>query len=148
LFSRTTAQGLSMHSRLRYPGLEDCAGTTHFTTLVNDLFDALNAKLPVRGVNEGPEEITTITEFPELVNITEQNNRTRGTCVFPSQVTTESLRVTLASARDLITDLLDSGAEYVLTGKLNQDPLVRFFGMIRSFGGDEDHATIISFSHI
>uniref|UniRef100_A0A6B0UJB5 Putative secreted protein n=1 Tax=Ixodes ricinus TaxID=34613 RepID=A0A6B0UJB5_IXORI len=26
--------------------------------------------------------------------------------------------------------------------------LQRFFGMIRSFGGDEDHPTIISFSHI
>ncbi|KAM7302656.1 hypothetical protein ISCGN_018164 [Ixodes scapularis] len=148
LFSRTTALGLSMHSRLKYPGLEDCAGTTYFTALVNDLFDALNAKLPVRGVKEGSEKITTITEFLELVNITEQNNRTRGTSMFASQVTMESLRVTLASARDLITDLLGSGAEYVLTGKLNQDPLERFFGMIRSFGGDEDHPTIISFSHI
>lgn len=52
-----------MHSRLKYPGLEDCAGTTYFTALVNDLFDALNAKLPVRGVKEGSEKITVSRFF-------------------------------------------------------------------------------------
>lgn len=43
--------------------------------------------------------------------------------MFASQVTIESLRVTLASVLDLIKDLLSEGADYVLTGKLNQDPL-------------------------
>lgn len=35
----------------------------------------------------------------------------------------ESLRVTLSSVLDIIRFLLLKGAHYVLTGKLNQDPL-------------------------
>lgn len=64
-----------------------------------------------------------ITEFLCLVNVTEENHITKGTAMFASQLTIESLRVTLASVLDLITDLLSEGADYVLTGKLNQDPL-------------------------
>lgn len=64
-----------------------------------------------------------IQEFLDAVNKTEENHITNGTVMFASQVTMESLRVTLASVRDLITDLLSKGARYVLTGKLNQDPL-------------------------
>nr|XP_037275120.1 uncharacterized protein LOC119167700 [Rhipicephalus microplus] len=88
-----------------------------------------------------------ITEFLRLVNVTEQNHITKGTVMFASQVTMESLRVTLASVLDLIRDLSE-GADYVLTEKLNHDPLERFFGVTRTFGGDEDHLTIVSFSHI
>lgn len=43
--------------------------------------------------------------------------------MFASQVTMESLRVTLSSILELTNDLLAKGARYVLTGKLNQDPL-------------------------
>lgn len=63
-----------------------------------------------------------IQEFLDAVNKTKENHITNGTVMFTSQVTMESLRVTLASVRDLITDL-SKGARYVLTGKLNEDPL-------------------------
>lgn len=43
--------------------------------------------------------------------------------MFASQVTMESIRVTLASVRDIIDNLLSKGARFVLTSKLNQDPL-------------------------
>lgn len=80
--------------------------------------------------------------------MTEQNHISKGTVMFASQVTMEFLRVTLASVRDLTKDLLARGERYMLTGKLNQDPLESFFGMTRSFGGDEDRPTILSFAHL
>lgn len=46
-----------------------------------------------------------------------------GTKLFASQLTTESLRVTLLSTLDIISYLFDKEAVYVLTAKLNQDPL-------------------------
>lgn len=90
-------------------------------------------------------------------------------------MTTESLRVTLMSVIDIITWLHDKGTRYVLTIKLNQDPLEvaligllcfeitifwllssktyflffqHYFGVVRSFGGDEDHPTITHFGQI
>ncbi|KAG0442857.1 hypothetical protein HPB47_015547 [Ixodes persulcatus] len=148
LFSHSTSCGLKAYQRLKYPGLEDCGGTVEFTKRRNDVFDALNVNLPSRGIKEESKEIKIITDFLELVDETEHNHNTRGTVMFASPVTTQSLRVTLASVRDLISDLLRTGAHYVLTGKLNQDPLERFFVMVRSFSGDEDHPTVVSFTQI
>ncbi|KAH7968765.1 hypothetical protein HPB52_011170 [Rhipicephalus sanguineus] len=123
LLSRSVATGLKVYKRLQHPGLEDSDGTAQFTSLVNDLFDALNVKLPRFGIRSSSNEIEVIGEFLRLVNVTEQNHIREGTVMFASQVTMESLRVTLASVLDLIRDLLSKGAQYVLTGKLNQDPL-------------------------
>ncbi|KAH6945245.1 hypothetical protein HPB50_007658 [Hyalomma asiaticum] len=134
LLSRSTAIGLDVYRRLKQAGLEDCEGTAVFTRMINDLFDALNVKLPRFAIRSASKEI----KASEIKRAT----------MFASQVTMESLRVTLTSILDLTKDLLAKGARYVLTGKLNQDPLERFFGITRSFGGDEDHPTILSFSHI
>ncbi|KAH7944680.1 hypothetical protein HPB51_028598 [Rhipicephalus microplus] len=124
LFSRSTAFGLKVYQRLEEPDLKDCHGTAQFTLMVNNLFDALNVKLPKFGITSSSKEVE---EFLDAVNKTEENHITNGTVMFASQVTMKSLRVTLASVRDLITDLLSKGARYVLTGKLNQDSLEAYF---------------------
>lgn len=58
-----------------------------------------------------------------MLNVTEKNAVEKGLKLFASQLTTESLRVTLLSTLDIIDFLLDQGAHYVLTEKLNQEPL-------------------------
>ncbi|KAH7980038.1 hypothetical protein HPB49_012804 [Dermacentor silvarum] len=145
LFSRSTAIGLKLYQRLEEPDLKDCDGTAEFTLMVNKLFDALNVKLPQFGIRSSSKEIVVkitfipsvaflkefarwlflkvIQEFLDAVIETEENHIAKGTVMFASQVTMESLRVTLASVRDLVADLLAKGARYVLAGKLNQDPL-------------------------
>ncbi|KAM7285665.1 hypothetical protein ISCGN_032552 [Ixodes scapularis] len=122
-FSRSTAVGVRVYNRLKCPGLEDCEGTVQFTVFINNLFDALKVKLPRHGIKRVSEEIRIITDVLDLVNLTEQNSISRGTVMFASKLTMEYLRVTLASVRDLTSDILNSGADYVLTGKLIQDPL-------------------------
>lgn len=64
-----------------------------------------------------------IIEFLEMLNSTEEESVNNNTKLFASQMTTESLRVTLVSVIDIITWLHDKGIRYVLTVKLNQDPL-------------------------
>ncbi|XP_077564937.1 uncharacterized protein LOC144180470 [Haemaphysalis longicornis] len=83
-----------------------------------------------------------------MLNTTERNAVKKNLKLFASQQTTESLRVTLLSTIDVIAFLLAQGANYVLTAKLNQDPLERHFGLARSFGGDESHPTVVNFSQI
>lgn len=64
-----------------------------------------------------------IKEFLEILNLTERNAVEKGTKLFASQLTTESLRVTLLSTLDIISYLFYKEAVYVLTAKLNQDPV-------------------------
>ncbi|KAH8033451.1 hypothetical protein HPB51_012904 [Rhipicephalus microplus] len=92
------------------------------------------------------QKVKVIKDF--LVMLTEFNHNTKNTLLFASRQTTESLRVTLLSIIDIIDELHKAGVPYVLTAKLNQDPLERFFGIVRSFHGDDDHPTIIQFSQI
>ncbi|KAH7932730.1 hypothetical protein HPB49_001788 [Dermacentor silvarum] len=148
LFSRSVATGMKFCREQRYPGFEDTQGTENFTLLMNDVFDALNAKCPVAGIYKNSPKIKVIQDFLEMVNTTERTCRSDGTRTFASQMTMESLRVTLMSVLDIITLLHSKDVPYVLTAKLNQDPLERFFGVVRSFGGDEDHPTITHFSQI
>ncbi|KAH6924606.1 hypothetical protein HPB50_020136 [Hyalomma asiaticum] len=64
-----------------------------------------------------------INDFLDLLNTTEKNSVEKGLKLCASNLTTESLRVTLVSTLDIIKFLLDQGAHYVLTAKLNQDTL-------------------------
>ncbi|KAH8027862.1 hypothetical protein HPB51_010829 [Rhipicephalus microplus] len=97
---------------------------------------------------EENQQLKVIIEFLDMLNSTEEESVNNNTKLFASQMTTESLRVTLMSVIDIITWPHNKDVRYVLTAKLNQDPLERFFGVVRSFGGDEDHSTITHFGQI
>lgn len=64
-----------------------------------------------------------IKDFLVMLDTTEFNHNTKNTLLFASRQTTESLRVTLLSIIDIIDELHKAGVPYVLTAKLNQDPL-------------------------
>ncbi|KAH8026545.1 hypothetical protein HPB51_021439 [Rhipicephalus microplus] len=57
LFSRGTAVGIRVYREAKVTGLEDSEGTETFTRMVNDVFDALNIKLPSRGIRRNSKEI-------------------------------------------------------------------------------------------
>lgn len=67
--------------------------------------------------------LQVIRTFLCLLNTTEEDSIRLKTKLFASQMTTESLRVTLMSVLDIILLLHDKDVIYVLTAKLNQDPL-------------------------
>ncbi|KAL1417159.1 hypothetical protein MTO96_000642 [Rhipicephalus appendiculatus] len=149
LFSRSTAIGLKIYREAGVTELQDSFGTEIFTKTVNDVFDALNAKHPQEGIRKGSPKIQVIKDFLNMLNETERNHCEKNTLLFASRQTMESLRVTLLSVLDIIEDLFAAGGtQYVLTAKLNQDPLERFFGIVRCFKGDEDHPSITQFSQI
>lgn len=56
LFSRCTAIGLKVYQRLKEPDLQDCHRTAEFTLMVN-VFNALNVKLPQFGITSSSNEI-------------------------------------------------------------------------------------------
>ncbi|KAH8042195.1 hypothetical protein HPB51_021279 [Rhipicephalus microplus] len=92
--------------------------------------------------------VQIIQDFMIILDLTERNHVEKGTAMFASQVTMESLRVTLSSILELTNDLLAKGARYVLTGKLIKTP---WRGSSESPGALEvtkTIRTILSFSHI
>ncbi|KAH6935928.1 hypothetical protein HPB50_011478 [Hyalomma asiaticum] len=148
LFSRSVAIGFSIYREQNTPEFENTHGTESFTLLLNNVFDALNARIPAEGIRKDSRQIQVLKDFLNMLNETEQQCRQTNTKMFASQMTVESLRVTLMSVLDIIDIMHSKGVPYVLTAKLNQDPLERFFGVVRTFGGDEDHPTITSFSQV
>ncbi|KAH7984141.1 hypothetical protein HPB52_017405 [Rhipicephalus sanguineus] len=76
-------------------------------------------------VNAKGQLVTTavIKDFLEMLNSTEKNSVEQGLKLFASQQTSQYPRVTLMSTLEVIEFLLDEAAHYVLTAKLNQDPL-------------------------
>nr|CAH0098454.1 unnamed protein product [Daphnia galeata] len=59
--------------------------------------------------------------------------------------TLRGMRIVIHSAMQLTKDMLDNGYSYVLPGKWNQDPVERFFGIVRSI---DDCPTAHSWLHI
>ncbi|KAH7964589.1 hypothetical protein HPB51_027173 [Rhipicephalus microplus] len=159
----TLEDGRFLHFLCDVPHIIKCAGTNcinfqHYVHLYEAEKDSHIKIVPkftsshVKPSKLGKDECQTCDtgdrRLPVMLNETERNSIEKNTKLFASQLTTESLRVTLMSVLDIITLLLDKDVRYVLTAKLNQDPLERFFGVVRSFGGDEDHPTIVHFGQI
>lgn len=67
--------------------------------------------------------LQAIKGFLIMLNTIEKNSIERNTQLFASQLTTESLQVTLMLVLDIIALLHHKDVRYVLTAKLNQDPL-------------------------
>ncbi|KAH8037705.1 hypothetical protein HPB51_015750 [Rhipicephalus microplus] len=106
------------------PGFEDTEGTESFTRKMNDLLDALNAKCPAEGIRKNSPQMKhlvfqVIIEFLDMLNSTKEESVNNNMKLFASQMTTES------------------------SGDAN-----RFFGVVRSFRGNEGHPTITHFGQI
>lgn len=47
------ADGLKFYQKHKVPGLEQSDATINFTLVMNNMFDALNAKVPSEGIRPG-----------------------------------------------------------------------------------------------
>lgn len=58
------ADGLTFYSKHKIPELQNCDPTIKFCLIFNDMFDALNAKIPSQGVhlNSKKYEVCLLTK--------------------------------------------------------------------------------------
>ncbi|KAH6947068.1 hypothetical protein HPB50_016987 [Hyalomma asiaticum] len=148
VYSRSVAKGLEYYSSRSVPRLYDVKATVDFTMRMNNLFDALNRQTPKEGLKPGCKDFAVLESSLKWLNEWEQmvvDGKILNTS-FLTQSTAEGFRVTIMSALGLSNYLLNEcGFRYVLTGKMNQDVLERFFGIIRQAGGQNDHPTMPTF---
>ena len=120
------ADGLKFYSSRGTPGLESCDGTIALCERIHCMFDSLNRKIPIQGVKPGSSDFIVLEDSIEWLDTWESNLKDGliEENQFLTKNTTEGLRVTLHSARDLCLYLTQEYSfAYLLTGKVNQDPL-------------------------
>ncbi|KAH7942060.1 hypothetical protein HPB49_020112 [Dermacentor silvarum] len=131
LFSRSMASALKYYTKVNILHTNTTAGTIAFTERMNDLFDAMNRRPPKEGLRIGCRDLECIENSLDWLDDWERDVRSGAISqdMFLTQSTAEGLRVTMLSMLEISEYLLNQcGFKYVLTGKLNQDPLERFFG--------------------
>ncbi|KAH8033710.1 hypothetical protein HPB51_015546 [Rhipicephalus microplus] len=152
LFSESTASAMEFYSEQ-----EDCkklhgsAATSQFTRTLNKLFDCLNSRGPDHVRFNEAQHIAVLKDSIAWLDNWEKYIKTlptqRQVC-FLSKQTCGALRLTLHSSVALIKSLLLSGFRYVLVGNFGQDPLERFFGIVRHVAGDGGQPTVQHFLFI
>nr|XP_037273487.1 uncharacterized protein LOC119165410 [Rhipicephalus microplus] len=125
--------------------------TSQFTRTLNKLFDCLNSRRPDHVRFNEAQHIAVLKDSIAWLDIWEKYIKTlptqRQVC-FLSKQTCGALRLTLHSSVALIESLLLSGFRYVLVGNFGQDPLERFFGIVRHVAGDGGQPTVQHFLFI
>lgn len=148
LFSNSVAKGIQFYARIGETRLCNAEATVEFTLFLNNLFDALNRRFPREGLTLGCKDFLVIESASKWLDEWEQEvvNGDIPKDFFLTPSTAEGLRVTLKSVLELSRYLLtECNFKYVLTSKMNQDPLECFFGIIRQAGGQNEHPTFPTF---
>ncbi|KMQ91913.1 hypothetical protein RF55_8168 [Lasius niger] len=148
LFSNSIVHGLKFHKARHVSGLEDCNATINFCQRFNDLFDALNRKTPNEGLTPSGNDFKVLQSSLEWLNNWENNFRSGKiqASEFLTSNTAEGLRVTIQSSMNICETLTAKhNFQYILTGRINQDSLEKFFGIIRQAAGANDHSSTPTF---
>uniref|UniRef100_A0A2S2PSU5 Transposable element P transposase-like RNase H C-terminal domain-containing protein n=1 Tax=Schizaphis graminum TaxID=13262 RepID=A0A2S2PSU5_SCHGA len=116
--------------------------------MLNSLFDAMNRKFPKEGIKRNSHDLEVLNEGKQWLDSWESNYDDGNITAdeFLTHQTAEGLRVTIQSYIDITLYLLDEcNFSYVLTSKMNQDNLEKFFGVIRQIAGPNDHPSTPTF---
>ncbi|XP_043468847.1 uncharacterized protein LOC122502731 isoform X1 [Leptopilina heterotoma] len=126
MFSKTIAESLLKGASV-YPDMfKNCEATAEFCLKINNLFDILNITNPEKGLRIDSPNYEKLLQFLSWLNDWEQlvfDGKLRREECFTESSTT-GLRISIHSTIGLSKDLLEKhGFPYVLTGRINQDPL-------------------------
>lgn len=121
--------------------------TAIFVKKVNDMFDLLNvSRLEDRTLNKSGgryfTNLSKLDEYYKLFASVQVPSRKKGNppCI-------SGLLLTLKGIKSLSEDLKNEGYKYILTRRLQQDPLEQYFSFIRMRGGWSRNPTSRQFRH-
>ncbi|XP_036146648.1 uncharacterized protein LOC118646884 [Monomorium pharaonis] len=148
IFSNSVADGLAFYLSHGCEGLSGCEETISFCKRMNDMFDAMNRKSPNQGLTPHCKDFKILEDTLRWLDEWELAvSKTDITAEeFLTVETSKGLRISLRSTMDLCKYLIDKfNFKYLLTGKVNQDNLEKFFGTIRQCAGCNDHPNCPTF---
>jgi hypothetical protein len=136
----------------------NAAGTAELISNFDQLFDCLNSsspkspKLHRQGISNDTIHKQFLTEMLTFIKsikvVPTEKNRSNREDVTTNLKCLDGLRMTINGILSLWTVLHNKSLKFLLTSRLNQDPLENFFGSIRQQGGNSDNPTPLVYTSI
>lgn len=136
VFSQSVSRGMIAASKMGAIKSSSALNTAEFLGKMNDMFDCLNSKhhddptpmrRPLKATN--PNILNFLEESIPYINSWKININQQNPPCF------DGLILTIRSVLSLYKDLQLEDCKYLLTGRLNQDPIENMFGVLRQRGG-------------
>ncbi|KAJ8023362.1 Transposable element P transposase [Holothuria leucospilota] len=161
VMSKTVANGLKMMNK------PELASTIYFITMVNKFFDCLNVSSTTEWVRKRNDDIKPYSDVNDprflwleeeflgfLRKWTQESEDKEGLtakqkqALHLSRATLAGCHLAVKSFTEMAKYLLSmDGVEFILSDKLNQDPIEEFFSKQRGAGGHHDNPTAEQFGH-
>ncbi|KAJ3655556.1 hypothetical protein Zmor_014679 [Zophobas morio] len=146
LFSGTVADALSMLNSKNIPGFLDCQATIEFCRRINKLSDILNSSNGFSALRLQSPQYEELEDFLIYLDLWES-------CAdqehFLTKNTADGLRATINTTLDLLKYCTETlNFNYLMTSRINQDPLEHFFGLLRDCGGSNNCAESVQIAQI
>lgn len=123
--------------------------TAYFVKTLNDLFDALNSshfqnKVPCnRVLSDGNKEV--LSAINDGYNLLKDLRKVNFNGKLSRPYSFDGFLVTINAVKQFFKQQKEKGFKYLLTGRLNQDPLENQFSVYRQKGGYNRNPTVKSF---
>ncbi|KYN09538.1 hypothetical protein ALC57_18357 [Trachymyrmex cornetzi] len=172
LFEDQVATAMSIHQEY-HPDLADCQPTIKFIRRIDRLIEVMMSRTPVTALRLGSGKqavrefffyilfiffyflifihinyLTVINEFLEYLHEWEITAMKYG-YRFLTKSTCYGLNITLRATLEILEfSIYDCNYEYLMTARLNQNALERFFGLAREVCGSNDYPDSILFGQM
>ncbi|XP_031781250.1 uncharacterized protein LOC107981268 [Nasonia vitripennis] len=125
----------------KHPDLQDCEGSMKLCRRVKALITAMNSRTPMNTLRPDNEMWKNIESFLHFLREWESKAKKEiNKYEFITDQTCYGLKVSLQGALEICRFLAkDCNFKYLMTARLNQDNLERFFGMMRNCCGSNDY---------
>ncbi|KAH8028047.1 hypothetical protein HPB51_012633 [Rhipicephalus microplus] len=141
LFGPQVTRGLRFYQQDVEPSRRSCIqATLRFFEMINSIINIMSSRYARVALRLNSSAVDCLYTF--LAYLTEWESHVKGTRGFLSQSTAAGFRVTIKSTLLLLEYLTtEVGYAYLMTARLNQDPLENTFGIVRQCSGNNDHPT-------
>jgi hypothetical protein len=146
LFSGTAADALSRLKDKNLPGLEDCEPTIQFCMRINRVSDILNSNSRLNALRPNSEQQQDLEDFLIYLDLWKSCSEPN---FFLTNSTADGLKATINTTLNLLKYCTEElGYKYLMTTRINQDPLEHFFGLLRASGGANNNPESVQVAQI
>lgn len=130
------------------PDLHDAEPTIKFIRRMSKLIRVMMSRTPVEALQWNTNRHQILKNFRNYLDVWEKQANENGYRYLPAN-TSYGLKVTINATLEILEFLtLDEDYKFLLTSRLNQDALERFFSLARGVCGSNDHPDSILFGQM
>lgn len=132
----------------QHEDLADCGPTIKFIKRISEVIKVMMTRTPLNALRLDNHGYDVIKEFLDYLHAWEDLAFDNNYRFFTDQ-TCYGLKISLQATLDLLRFLTEkAGFEFLMTSRINQDALERFFSLVRGVCGSNDHPDSILFGQM